>query len=67
MASAPARRFLVIPLVLLIGALLAWAGSSGGERIGGWPVFAIAVAIAFLVQWLAFVPVWLLKTERHFD
>lgn len=50
-----------------IGAAIAWAGSQGGATIGGAPVFAIAVGIAFLVQWLVFVPSFLMHTERYFD
>lgn len=67
MATRSPRRFVVIPLVVLLGALLAWAGSQGGQHLGPVPLFAIAVAIAFLIQWIAFLPAWKLQTERHFD
>lgn len=67
MATHSPRRFVVIPLVVLLGALLAWAGSQGGQHLGPVPLFAIAVAIAFLIQWIAFLPAWKLQTERHFD
>lgn len=50
-----------------IGAATAWAGSRGGATLGGMPVFATAVGIAFLVQWLVFVPSFLMHTERYFD
>jgi steroid 5-alpha reductase family enzyme len=46
---------------------VAWAGSQGGAAVGGIPVFAIVVALAFLIQWLVFVPSFLLKTEHLFD
>lgn len=55
------------PLVILLGALLAWAGSQGGQHLGGLPLFALAVAITFVIQWIAFLPAWRLQTERHFD
>jgi len=54
-------------LAALIGALVAWAGSQGGATVGGVPVFAIAVAVAFLIQWLVFLPSYRFQTERFFD
>lgn len=46
---------------------LAWAGSQGGASAFGWPIFASLVALAFLIQWIAFVPAWLGQTERSYD
>lgn len=50
-----------------VGLMLAFAGSDGTSRAAGIPVFALCVAGAFAVQWLAFVPAYLLRTERFFD
>ena len=50
-----------------IGALLALAGSADGGLAFGVPVFALCVALAFGVQWVAFVPAYLKQTERFFD
>lgn len=50
-----------------IGALLALAGGTGGGSAFGVPVFALCVALAFALQWLAFVPAYLKQTERFFD
>jgi hypothetical protein len=36
--------------------LIALAGSQGGATLGGVPIFAIVVGLAFLIQWLAFIP-----------
>jgi len=58
---------LAIPLALLAGAGLAWAGSQGGLLVGSRPLFASAVLVAFAIQWLAFVPAFILKTERTYD
>lgn len=52
---------------IVIGAAMAWAGSYGGATLGGVPVFATAVTLAFLVQWLVFVPSYLMRTERYYD
>lgn len=67
MATLPARRYAVIPVVVLVGALLAWAGSTGGERLNSLPLFAVAVALAFVIQWIVFIPAWLKQTEEYFD
>lgn len=54
-------------VVVIVGALVAWAGSQGGIRIGSMPVFALIVCCAFVAQWLAFIPSYLLHSERFFD
>ena len=33
----------------------------------GLAIFAFVIAVAFLVQWIAFVPAYLLQTERFYD
>jgi steroid 5-alpha reductase family enzyme len=35
--------------------------------VGGTPVFALAVGLAYVAQWLAFVPAYLLRSERFYD
>jgi steroid 5-alpha reductase family enzyme len=57
----------VLPVVVGIGVGVALAGSQGGATVGGVPVFALCVALAFAIQWLAFVPAFLLQTERFYD
>lgn len=54
-------------VVVLIGAGLAFAGSQGGHRIAGVPIYALCVAVAFLIQWIAFIPAWLNRTEKFYD
>jgi steroid 5-alpha reductase family enzyme len=56
-----------LPVVLAIGAAFAVAGSQGGAKVGAIPVFALCVGLAFAVQWVAFVPAFLLQTERFYD
>lgn len=56
-----------IIVALVIGALVALAGSQGGATLGGVPLFAIAVAAAFAIQIIAFIPAMILRTERFFD
>ncbi|MDH3483014.1 MAG: DUF1295 domain-containing protein [Myxococcales bacterium] len=50
-----------------VAALVAWAGSQGGARILGVPVMALCAVLAFSIQWLAFVPAYLRRTERFYD
>ncbi|MBB2975938.1 steroid 5-alpha reductase family enzyme [Microbacterium endophyticum] len=58
---------IAVIVAVLIGALTALAGSQGGELVAGVPLFALAVAAAFLIQVLVYVPSAALKTERFFD
>jgi len=61
------RALLVVPIVVLIGLAVAWVGSQGGSTFRGVPVFALAVGLVFLIQWLAFIPAYLMQSERFFD
>ena len=67
MTKAERQSLVAVPLVVLLGAGLALAGGQGGQQVGGVPVFTVAVASAFVVQWLAFVPSYVARTERFFD
>ena len=67
MDAAERKSLVAVPLVVLLGAGLALAGSQGGVTLGGVPVFALVVAAAFVVQWLVFIPSFLTGTERFFD
>ena len=63
-----ARNSILASIVcVVVGSLVAWAGSQGGANVGGLPVFAIAVAMAFAIQWIVFVPSFIAKTEHYFD
>jgi steroid 5-alpha reductase family enzyme len=46
---------------------MALAGGQGGAVAFGVPLYALAVGLAFLIQWLAFIPAYLLQTEKFFD
>lgn len=56
-----------VPVVVLVGMGLAWAGSRGGASAFGVPVFTLLVGLAFVVQWIVFVPSFLLHTEKFYD
>ena len=67
MEKADRTALVSLFVVVLVGAGVAWAGSQGGDCIGGLPVFALVVGLIFVVQWLAFVPAYLTQSERFFD
>ena len=67
MNSADRRAVVALPIVLLIAAFIAWAGSQGGYTIAGIPIFAVGIAIAFILQWIAFIPAYILQTEKFYD
>lgn len=56
-----------IPFIVLIGVGIAWAGSQGGKMVFGIPIFALGVGLAFLIQWIAFIPAYIYQTEKFFD
>jgi steroid 5-alpha reductase family enzyme len=67
MTKTERNSLLALPIVILVGLGLALAGSQGGASVAGIPVFAFSVGLAFLIQWLAFIPAYLRQTEKFFD
>lgn len=67
MKQAEQRSIIAIPVVLLVGAGVALAGSQEGAALGGMPLFAICVALAFIIQWIVFIPAYIQQTEKFFD
>ncbi|MDJ0759025.1 MAG: DUF1295 domain-containing protein [Woeseiaceae bacterium] len=54
-------------IAIVLGAAISWAGSDGGAQFGDLPVFAICGALAFAINWAAFIPAALTKTEHYYD
>jgi steroid 5-alpha reductase family enzyme len=50
-----------------VGLAIGLAGSHRGQSVGGFPLFLLLVMVAFVVQWAAFVPSFLGRTEHYFD
>lgn len=62
------KSFLLVLAVTLAGALLALAGSDGGQRLaGGLPLMILLVGVAYVLNWAVYVPSFLAQTERFFD
>ena len=67
MNIADRNALLSLPVIILLGIGIAFAGSYQGAEVNGIPLFALAVGLAFLIQWLVFIPAYLLKSEKFFD
>lgn len=68
MAERSNRQAIIASAIaILIGAAMSWAGGDGGERVGRIPVFALCGALAFAINWLAFIPSALKQTEHYYD
>ncbi len=61
------QSLIAIVIAVAIGAAMSFAGSDGGNRVAGLPVFALCGALAFAINWLAFIPSALARTEHYYD
>lgn len=61
------RAIIFISIALALGGLIGVAGSQVSIVWQGFPAFALCVVVAFAVQWIAFVPAYVLQTERFYD
>ncbi len=61
------KLLLITAVVVAIGAAVAMAGSDGGTAVAGIPLFALCAALAFIINWLIYVPSNLAQTEKFFD
>ena len=61
------NAYITFLILIVVGVLVAWAGSQGGTAVFGVPLFALLVGLIFLIQWLVFIPAYVQKTEKFFD
>ena len=66
------RAFIIHLIVFFIAVGIVWSGSFDGQLLNadinrGLTVFASCALIAFIVQWVALIPAYLLKTEHFYD
>ena len=61
------RSLAVVLLATAFGLGFAWLASSNGITAYGYPVPVICAAIAFAVNWLAFIPSAIARTEKFYD
>lgn len=67
MNKAEKISLMALPIIILVSIGLALAGSQGGATVAGLPVFAIAIALAFIINWMAFIPAYHKQTEKFYD
>ena len=67
MKKTDRNSLVIFPILVLIGFLVALAGSQNGASVAGMPVFGLSVGLAFLIQWLVFIPSYWYQTEKFFD
>jgi steroid 5-alpha reductase family enzyme len=67
MKNPTVEALIAIAAALLVATGVAWAGSQGGLAIGGLPLFALAAVVAFVIQWVVFVPSYRAQTEKWYD
>ena len=67
MSNENRRGIIATIIVVLIAIGLAFAGSQGGHTVSGIPIFALCVAGALIIQWLAFIPAYMKQTEKFYD
>lgn len=66
------RALIIHVVVFLIAVGIVWSGSFAGQFLNvdiemGLTVFASCALIAFIVQWVALIPAYVLKTEHFYD
>jgi steroid 5-alpha reductase family enzyme len=61
------RALVALPIVLVIAIVLAFAGSQKSAEVSGIPLFALCIGLAFLIQWVAFIPAFINQTETFYD
>ena len=61
------KTIIGILTILLISAIVAFAGSQGSAALSTIPLFAICASVGFILHWTVFIPSYLLQTEHYFD
>ena len=67
MKKADRNALIALPTIILIGVGIAFAGSDNGAMALGISLFALSVGLAFVIQWIVFIPAYLLQSEKFFD
>ena len=56
-----------VVVAIMIGACMGFCGSDASMQVWGFPLFALCTAFAFVIQWLVFIPSFLVQTEHYYD
>jgi steroid 5-alpha reductase family enzyme len=58
---------IIFPVLIVVAALFALAGSQGSSTLWGMPLFGLLIGLALVIQWLAFIPAYRQQTEKFYD
>lgn len=62
------KTYLSILIAILVAIGLALAGSQNSVVVFEWiPLFALSITIAFAIQWIAYIPSYMARTEKFYD
>ena len=61
------RSIIGLAASVVLGALVIMAGSDGSSQVGSIAVFAVCGGLAYVINWVVFVPSNLAKTEQYYD
>ena len=64
------KKSVTIPstiISIILGILIAYAGSHGSETNSGVALFAICASVSYVLHWIIFVPSYIYQTEHYFD
>lgn len=67
MSKSAISSLISILIAVALAAAVSIAGGSGGSTVGPVSTFALCAFIAFLINWVAFIPANAAKTERYYD
>ena len=67
MQPSPVKSLIALVVILLIAASVSWAGSQHGVVYNGYPLFALCGLLAFVINWVVFLPSNMAKTEKFYD
>jgi steroid 5-alpha reductase family enzyme len=67
MSAKSLLYFGIFLIVVFLAVLISIAGGAGGMQLEGISVFAMCALLAFLMQWLMFIPAYKFQTERYYD
>lgn len=61
------KSLIGLPLIFIIACGFALVGSEGKPIMWHLPLFALATALAFAIQFSAFIPAYICQSEKYFD
>ncbi len=60
-------RFFIVQIITCLSLALAWYTGKDGAQWSGLPVLFICAGLAIIINWLAFIPSAIAKTEKFYD